>query len=151
MGMSGTALGLTTSDGRRPRVALVGGSPASVLVAGVLIEQFGCSPTTVPSATAALDLLKRDDGIDLMVADLAMGDMDGMCLVEHVRALGPRGALPIVALAGQPRHSRRPARPRRRLRHHRGQALQPTRALRCAAPGPGRPGESRRPNRVNMP
>ncbi len=99
MGMSGTALGLMTSDGRRPRVALVGGSPASVLVAGVLIEQFGCSPVTAPSAAVALDLLQRDGGIDLMVADLAMRDIDGICLIERVRALGARGALPIVALA----------------------------------------------------
>jgi len=99
MGVSGTALGLTTSNGRRPRVAVVGGSPASALVAGVLIEQFGCSPVNAPSATAALDLLQRDDCIDLMVADLAMSDMDGMCLIERVRALGPRGALPIVAVA----------------------------------------------------
>jgi CheY-like chemotaxis protein len=99
MGVSGTALGLTTSDGRRPRVALVGGSPASVLVAGVLVEQFGCSPITLPSAAAAIDRLKGDDAIDLMVADLTMSAMEGMCLIERIRSLGARGALPIVALA----------------------------------------------------
>ena len=99
MAMSGTGLGLGAFRGWKPRVALVGGSPASMLVASVLIEQFGCSPTTVPSAAAALDLLKRDRDIDLLVIDLAVSDMEGMCLVERVRALGARGALPIVALA----------------------------------------------------
>jgi CheY-like chemotaxis protein len=99
MGMGGTALGLTTSNGRRPRVALVGGSPASALVAGVLIEQFGGAPVTVPGAAAALDLLQRDDDIDLMVADIGASEADGICFIESVRALGARGALPIVVVA----------------------------------------------------
>ena len=99
MGMGGTALGLMNSNGRRPRVAVVGGSPASALVAGVLIEQFGCAPITVPGMTAAVDLLRRNDDIDLMVADIDANDAESMCLIESVRALGSRGALPIVAVA----------------------------------------------------
>lgn len=90
--------GLTTSAGERPRVAIVGGSPSGVMVATVLIEQFGCSPLNAPSGEAVLALLRADAEIDLVVIDLSMADMDGIVAVQLIRALGARGTLPVVAL-----------------------------------------------------
>lgn len=95
----GTPVGLTTADGRRPRVAIVGGTPASAMVATVLCDQFGCTPFNTPSGESVLALLRRDVPLDLVVIDLSVPDMDGIVAVQLIRALGARGALPVVALA----------------------------------------------------
>jgi CheY-like chemotaxis protein len=90
--------GLTTAAGERPRVAIVGGTPSGIMVATVLIEQFGCSPLNAPTGEAVLSLLRADEEIDLVVIDLSVADMDGIVAVQLIRALGARGALPVVAL-----------------------------------------------------
>jgi CheY-like chemotaxis protein len=92
------ANGLTTVDGRRPQVAIVGGTPSGALVATVLCEQFGCSPITSPTGESVLALLRRNIPLDLVVIDLSVPDMDGIVAVQLIRALGSRGALPVVAL-----------------------------------------------------
>ena len=92
--------GLTTADGRRPRVALVGGTPSSTMVAAVLCEQFGCSAINAPTGESVLALLRRDTPLDMVVIDLSVSDMDGIVAVQLIRALGTRGALPVVALTG---------------------------------------------------
>lgn len=93
--------GLTTTAGERPRVAIVGGTPSGVMVATVLIEQFGCSPLNAPTGEAVLSLLRADQEIDLVVIDLSVADMDGIVAVQMIRALGRRGALPVVALTNE--------------------------------------------------
>jgi CheY-like chemotaxis protein len=92
-------VGLTTADGRRPRVAIVGGSPAGAMVATVLCDQFGCTPLATKTGESVLALLRRDIPLDLIVLDLAVPDMDAIVAVQLIRALGDRGALPVVALA----------------------------------------------------
>ena len=92
-----SALGLRTADGRRPRVALVGGTPASLLVAGVLIEQFGGSPISTPTAEAILALLGSGDDVDLVVLDLAIPD--GILVAQLIRTLGGGRPLPMIALS----------------------------------------------------
>jgi two-component system chemotaxis sensor kinase CheA len=90
---------LTTGDGRRPRVAIVGGTPSSAMVATVLCDQFGCVPLTTRTGEAVLGLLRRDVPLDLVIMDLVVPDMDGFVAVELIRTLRERGKLPIVALA----------------------------------------------------
>ena len=85
-------------DGHRPRVAIVGGSPASVMIATILVEQFGCEPLTAAGGEAALALLINDPAIDLVVLDLAVPDMDGIVAAELIRTLGVRKTLPIIAV-----------------------------------------------------
>ncbi|HEY5082625.1 MAG TPA: response regulator [Bauldia sp.] len=90
--------GLTTADGQRPRVAVVGGTQSAALVAMVLCEQFGCSAINAPTGEAVLALLRRDTPLDMVVIDLSVSDMDGIVAVQLIRALGSRGALPVIAL-----------------------------------------------------
>ena len=87
-----------TVNGRRPRVAIVGGSPASTMIATILVEQFGCEPLAAPAAEAALALLRRDPAIDLILLDLVLPDMDGIVAAQLIRALGAPPTLPILAV-----------------------------------------------------
>ena len=92
-----TVMSLRTSDGRRPRVALVGGTPASAMVAGVLIEQFGCSGLSARRSGEVLSLLASREPIDLVVVDVNGGD-DALTTSELIGTLGA-GQPPVVALA----------------------------------------------------
>ena len=98
MASGGAVLGLTTIDGRRPRVAVVGGTPASATVAGVLIEQFGCVPINSRTGADILRLIGASNAFDLVVMDFVLPDMEALAVVEHIRALGLAGATPMVAL-----------------------------------------------------
>jgi CheY-like chemotaxis protein len=95
---SGTSFGLTTADGRRPRVAVVCGNVASATVTIMLCEQFGCAPYAAQTGEAALALLRRAE-VDLVMLDLTIPDMDAITAAQLIRTLGARGAMPIVALA----------------------------------------------------
>ncbi len=87
-----------TVNGRRPRVAVVGGSPASTMIATVLVEQFGCDTLVAAGGEAALALIRNDPAIDLMLLDLAVPDMDGIVAAQLIRTLGAQDTLPIVAV-----------------------------------------------------
>jgi CheY-like chemotaxis protein len=89
-----------TVDGRAPRVALVGGTPAGAMVAAVLLEQFGCLPVSTPTGESILAMLRSDATVDLVVVDLSVPDMDGIVAVQLIRAMGARGEVPVIALTG---------------------------------------------------
>ena len=91
--------GLHTPDGRQPRVAVVDGNPANATVTAILVEQFGCKAIKAPSGEAALALIRRADGVDLVLIDLAIPDMDGIVAALLIRAMGRSGTMPIVPLA----------------------------------------------------
>ncbi len=100
MARNGAVLGLKTADGRRPRVALVGGTPAGAMVAGVLIEHFGCAPITLKTGNDVLSLIARREPVDLIVIDMVADDTDGFVTAQLLRSLGARRAPPVVALTG---------------------------------------------------
>ena len=89
--MKSAEMGLTTIDGRHPRVAIVGGNPASAMVASVLCQQFGCAAIVTPTGESVLALLRRDTPVDMVVIDLSVPDMDGIVAVQLIRAMGARG------------------------------------------------------------
>src|SRR5262249_487003 len=93
-----TPTALKTADGRRPRVAIVGGTPSGAMVASVLCQQFGCSTIQTATGESVLAMLRRDHSVDLVVIDLSIPDMDGIVAVQLIRAMGSRGDLPVVAL-----------------------------------------------------
>ncbi len=94
---SGTHAELRTADGRPPRIALIDANRTSTMLLTVLCEAFGCWPLPVASAEAALALIRRDALIDLVLCDLALPDMDGIVVVQLIRALGRD--FPILGLA----------------------------------------------------
>lgn len=90
--------GLTTNDGRRPRVAIVGGNASAAMVATMLAEQFGCAPLAAADDAAIMALFGEDAGIDLVLADISAVGTGGLIVTELVRALGRSRALPVLAL-----------------------------------------------------
>jgi CheY-like chemotaxis protein len=96
--MASDAAYLTTTDGRRPRVAVVDGNHATAMITAILVEQFGCAPLAAPSGEAALALIRKDEPVDLVLIDLEIPDMDGIVAATLIRAMGARGAMPIVPL-----------------------------------------------------
>jgi two-component system chemotaxis response regulator CheY len=97
--MASVAAYLTTPDGRRPRVAVVDGNHATAMITILLVEQFGCAPVPAPSGEAALALIRGGEAVDLVLIDLDIPDMDGIVAATLIRAMGERGAMPIVPLA----------------------------------------------------
>lgn len=84
--------------GRRPRVAIVGASPVGGMVVTALLEQFGCTAVVTPTSEQALTLLRGDEPVDLAIVDVSLPNIDGILAVQLMRALGTRGAMPVVAL-----------------------------------------------------
>lgn len=90
--------GLATGDGRRPRVVIVDANAASAMVTVALARQYGCMPVIATSGEAALSLLRRDGGIDLVVLDMGIADREGIVVAQLIRTLGERGTMPILGL-----------------------------------------------------
>ena len=72
------------------------------------LESVGAAVTTAVSGRDALALLRQAGplgGIDALVADIGMPDLDGYALVRSLRALGPRhgGEIPAIALTAYAR------------------------------------------------
>jgi len=54
-----------------------------------VLSAYGYRVLTANSGQKALDILSKNDGIDLLITDLVMPNMSGRELVEHVRNLCP--------------------------------------------------------------
>lgn len=63
---------------------------------GAICERSGATVISCETAAAALEAL-QSGGVDLLVADIAMPDVDGFTLVRRVRALYP--SLPCIAVS----------------------------------------------------
>ena len=80
-------------------VLLVDDSPFFRELLTPLIKAAGYRVVAVGSATDALAALKSDAGIDLVVTDIEMPDMDGFALAQAMRGAPDTAAVPIIALA----------------------------------------------------
>lgn len=101
--MSEPRFGLATSDGKPPRLVIVDGNAASAMVTVALARQFGCMPVVATNGEAALSLLRRDGGIDLVILDMGIGDREGGVIAQLIRTLGEAGTMPIIGLVAGPR------------------------------------------------
>ena len=71
--------------------------PVRALIARGLTEQ-GHSVVATADGTEALDILQRDDGFDLLLADIKMPGMDGIALALAVARDFPK--IPILLMTG---------------------------------------------------
>ncbi len=85
-----------------PRTVLAVDDDAGVLdvVAGML-EDLGCDVVTASSGSDALDQLRRNQQIAILITDINMPGMDGHELAERAKRLRPD--LKILQLSGRER------------------------------------------------
>ncbi|HUA56722.1 MAG TPA: response regulator, partial [Candidatus Sulfotelmatobacter sp.] len=93
----GDAVAVPPRPGRR-RVLLVDDDEAVRGVTAGVLEDLDYRVVEAAGGDEALDWLRRDDPIDVMLTDLAMPAMNGAELARRVRTLRP--GLPIVFLTG---------------------------------------------------
>jgi len=80
------------------RVLVVDDEADARVTLGVILEQYGASPTVVASAGAAFAEVSRLPP-DLLLSDVAMPDEDGYSLIRRIRAIVPPSRLPAAALS----------------------------------------------------
>lgn len=81
---------------------LVVDDDASVLeVVADMLEDLGCDVISAGSGTDALDHLRRNDKISILITDINMPGMDGHELAERARRMRPE--LKVLQLSGRER------------------------------------------------
>jgi two-component system, cell cycle response regulator CpdR len=74
-----------------PRRALVADDdPLTRELIASMLEELGCETLTARSATDALGQLARDEGIDMLFADVNMPGLSGRELAERARDFRPK-------------------------------------------------------------
>jgi len=91
------------AEGRARRVLLVEDEVLLRMSTTDMLEQLGCAVAGVGSGEAALELLAREGGYDLLVTDVGLPGMSGEELAAKVQEQYP--SLPVVIASGYGRSS----------------------------------------------
>ncbi len=75
--------------GRRLRILAVDDDDLVLMNTGAMLEDLGHAVIEAHSGAEALQVLKRDPAIDLLITDQAMPNMTGLQLAEQARRLHP--------------------------------------------------------------
>jgi DNA-binding NtrC family response regulator len=83
------------------RVLIVEDEPAQRRILEEIVKRSGFDASSAESGAKALDILRSPGGagIELVVLDLVMPEMDGIEFLEHVQAI--RGDLPVIVQTSQ--------------------------------------------------
>ncbi len=84
--------------GSASTILLVDDDEAVRSTTGMILETMGYTIVTAESGQGALTLLRSDQGVDLLLTDVAMPGMNGPQLARQVRVIRP--LLPIVFFSG---------------------------------------------------
>lgn len=92
------ALKAPVSPGRRLSILTVDDDPLVALNTSSLLEELGHTVYSASSGPRALEILRREENIDLIITDQAMPGMTGSELVSKIRADKPE--LPVILATG---------------------------------------------------
>jgi CheY-like chemotaxis protein len=84
--------------GRALTILTVDDDPLVALNTSALLEELGHKVYSAPSGMQALEILRREENIDLLITDQAMPGMTGSELVLKIRAEKP--AFPVILATG---------------------------------------------------
>ncbi len=90
------ALPRLAPGGARRRALLVDDAPDVLVVVGAFLRSGGYDVVRAHDAEAALDALRGDEPLDVLVADYAMPGMSGLELVRRARGLRPGLAAVVI-------------------------------------------------------
>lgn len=82
----------------KSRILVVDDDPLIAMTTAMMISHLGHEVLEANSGKQALEILQRDDAVDLLITDYSMPKMTGAQLAEAVRALRP--ALPVLLATG---------------------------------------------------
>ena len=63
-----------------------------------LLEELGCRVLSEPDGPSALAFAKQGAGIDLVITDYMMPDMNGLKFIKSLRAMRP--SVPVIMITG---------------------------------------------------
>jgi PAS domain S-box-containing protein len=89
---------MASSLGRELTILTVDDDPLVALNTSALLEELGHRVFSAPSGMRALEILRREEDIDLVITDQAMPGMTGSELVSKIRAGKP--GFPIIIATG---------------------------------------------------
>lgn len=92
------AMAAAITGAAQARLLVVDDDPLVMETTAEQMEAEGYTVVRATSAGAALDHLRNDDAIDLLVTDLTMPGMDGLALIQEAQRLRP--GLPAIIATG---------------------------------------------------
>jgi CheY-like chemotaxis protein len=111
----------------------------------VLLEERGASVRTAGSAVEALDAFS-DAAPDVLISDIGMQDMDGLALIQRVRAAGHETSrIPAIALTAFARSEDRTRAMLAGYNLHLAKPIEPAELVAAVASLAGRTGHSAKP------
>ena len=79
-------------------VLIVDDDPVALETIAELLVEAGYRVLTAPGGRRALEILEQQAGIDLIVSDLMMPQIDGIALTKEIRGMGSH--IPIIVITG---------------------------------------------------
>ena len=84
---------------QKPLALVVDDEPAIRAIIAAILDQDGFQTVEAKDGVQGLELARQlEGGLDLLISDIVMPNMDGLSLAESVRAQFP--ALPIILISG---------------------------------------------------
>ncbi len=89
----------TSLEGRK--ALLADDDMRNVFALTVLLEEQGITVITAENGKVAMDMLEQHPGIDIVLMDIMMPEMDGYEAMRHIRANKKASKIPIIALTAK--------------------------------------------------
>ncbi|HWJ26720.1 MAG TPA: response regulator, partial [Flavisolibacter sp.] len=83
------------------RILIVDDDPRNIFALEATLKAKGYNCLTANSAMEGIELLKTDAGINIVLMDIMMPDMDGYEALTRIRKMNGMNNLPIIAVTAQ--------------------------------------------------